>query len=984
MAGKEGGTLRNAGKGVSWVLRTGAIVFAAACAVVASLAEAGGASPEKALAARILAATGVRGGLIVHVGCGDGKLTASLRASDSYLVHGLDTDGAMVVKAREHIRSLGLYGPVSVDCWDGERLPYVDNFANLLVADGARGVPMGEVMRVLAPNGVACIKKDGKWTKTVKPRPKDIDEWTHYLHDATNNAVAHDSVVGPPRRFQWIGSPRWSRHHDHMASMTALVSANGRVFYIMDEGSRRSIQLPAKWFLIARDAFNGAVLWKRRIPLWNTHCWPLKSGPAQLPRRLVAVGDVVYVTLGLDAPLSALDAATGETIRTYEGTKNTEEVIFSDGVLFVQLSDAPLKWLDYRHTDSYVSATVRRGKSEWPWDKKARPIAAIRADTGEVLWKKERPVAHLTLTADAERVLFHDGERIVCLDRGNGGELWKSEPVSGMSISVNFGATLVAYKDTVLFAGGHRRMTALSIKDGKTLWTGKHNRGGHYSPQDLLVIDGLAWSGQIAGGGDSGLFTGRDVRTGEARIECTPDIKTYWFHHRCHRSKATDKYILASRAGIGFVDVRKKHWIAHHWVRGGCLYGVMPCNGLVYAPPHSCGCYLEGKLCGFNALAPAGRFQVPGSRSRDDQDSRLERGPAYAGNPEPGTRNPEPDAWPTYRHDAARSGHTKASVPTDLRLTWQARLGGRLSSVTVADGKLLVARVDAHTVHALDASSGRPVWSCTVGGRVDSPPTIARGRVVFGSADGYVYCLRGSDGELIWRFRAAPVDRRLMAYEQVESVWPVHGSVLVQSDVVHCVAGRSMFADGGLRLCRLDLGTGRKLSETIMNDRDPSTGKNLQVHVKGLTMPVALPDILSSDGKSLYMRSQQFDLEGKRRHIAQIPVSQQQGAGAHLFCEIGFLDDSWFHRSYWLYGRGVSGGYGGWFQAARLVPAGRILVFDDAHVYGYGRKPEYIVNASVLEYRLFAADRKVSAEALARVGKANGKMSQRSRRMNAN
>ena len=70
--------------------------------------------------------------------------------------------------------------------------------------------------------------------------------------------------------------------------MSALVSARGRLFYIMDEGSRISIQLPPKWALIGRDAFNGTELWKREIPEWSPHLWPLKSGPTQLARRLVA------------------------------------------------------------------------------------------------------------------------------------------------------------------------------------------------------------------------------------------------------------------------------------------------------------------------------------------------------------------------------------------------------------------------------------------------------------------------------------------------------------------------------------------------------------------------------------------------------------------------------------------------------------------------------------------------------------------------
>lgn len=83
----------------------------------------------------ILKATGVKGGLIVHIGCGDGRLTAALRASGSYLAHGLDTNAGNVAEAREHIRSRGLYGQVSVDQFQGRKLPYIDNLVNLVVAE---------------------------------------------------------------------------------------------------------------------------------------------------------------------------------------------------------------------------------------------------------------------------------------------------------------------------------------------------------------------------------------------------------------------------------------------------------------------------------------------------------------------------------------------------------------------------------------------------------------------------------------------------------------------------------------------------------------------------------------------------------------------------------------------------------------------------------------------------------------------------------
>ena len=88
------------------------------------------------VAQRILAETGISGGLVVHLDCGDGRLTAALRASDAYLVEGLDTDAKNVQAARRYISSLGLSGKVTADTFDGEHLPYADNLVNLVLVSG--------------------------------------------------------------------------------------------------------------------------------------------------------------------------------------------------------------------------------------------------------------------------------------------------------------------------------------------------------------------------------------------------------------------------------------------------------------------------------------------------------------------------------------------------------------------------------------------------------------------------------------------------------------------------------------------------------------------------------------------------------------------------------------------------------------------------------------------------------------------------------
>ena len=54
---------------------------------------------------------------------------------------------------------------------------------------------------------------------------------------------------------------------------------------------------------------------------------------------------------------------------------------------------------------------------------------------------------------------------------------------------------------------------------------------------------------------------------------------------------------------------------------------------------------------------------------------------------------------------------------------------------------------------------------------------------------------------LAWRFLAAPTDCRIGYFDQLESVWPVHGSVLVRDGLAYVTAGRSTYLDGGIRLC---------------------------------------------------------------------------------------------------------------------------------------------------------------------------------------
>ncbi|NQT38124.1 MAG: class I SAM-dependent methyltransferase, partial [Planctomycetes bacterium] len=418
------------------------------CAAASSAAD----SDDSAAAQRILNATDVRGGLVVHLGCGDGKLTAALRAGESYLVHGLDADIENVDRARRHVHAAGLYGAVSIDRFDGRRLPYVDNLVNLLVAQDRGTVTTDEMRRVLAPGGVAYIREDGQWSMTVKPTPEGLDGWTHHLYDATGIGTGNDTRVGPPRHIQWEAGPPFGRSHENMSSVSAMVSSGGRVFSIMDEGPKASIYLPSEWSLSARDAFSGVGLWKIPIRQWHARLFPLKSGPMQMPRRLVANGDRVYATLGLYAPVSQIDAASGDVLTTYEDTTRAEELLLVDGHLVVVIDEGgdPVPFggrLPVNRPDFTAPEHTIRTVGE-------RSIAVIDTETGETVWKKTQgSVLPLTIAADAGQVYFMRGGALCGVEINTGGKAWETTIVAKTpKVSTSGGPLVLVHRDTVYAA----------------------------------------------------------------------------------------------------------------------------------------------------------------------------------------------------------------------------------------------------------------------------------------------------------------------------------------------------------------------------------------------------------------------------------------------------------------------------------------------------------------------------------------------------
>ena len=895
-------------------------------------------------AQEILNASEIKGGLIVHLGCGNGKLTATLHANDRYLVHGLDADAKNIAKAREYIKSLGIYGKVSVEKFDGKRLPYIDNLINLVVAEDLGEVPMAEVMRVLAPLGIAYLRQGIQWTRTVKRWPEDIDEWQQYLHDADNNAVANDTVVGPPRHLQWVTEPAWSRSHMTIPTVVSMVSSKGRLFSIEDNATAENPFLPGKFSLIARDAFNGLVLWSHPFPDWEPVTRYIKDISIQLQRRLAAIGNTVYCTPGLSAPVTAFDAATGKVIKVYKGTEKTQEFAYNEGLLYLVIGDR-MNSARYNIVKTQASKGISLGGSdpEAPFDgtgfrgayapetpdipNTTCAIVAIDAKSGKTLWRENNIQNYVacTLAIRGQYAVFQTQAGLFCRNRITGGKFWSVEKSisSGDGTEAN---TLVLSDDTV-YAKEGKLLFAYSLEDGTVKWNGTV-ANNYEKSADIFLSAGAVWTGGTQ------KPTSRDTKTGKIIIQISQRMTGPMGHDRCYRNFITERYYINSKTGgADFLRLDGKGEFPNHWVRGTCGMGVLPCNGLLYAPPYSCQCSIGAMIKNMNALYAEDNLTSSNQAVKVERAVRLEKGPAY--DQISGVRRQSSeDDWPTYRKDATRSGVTKTEVSAELKRLWKTNLKTVPSAPVIAEGKVFVSDIHAHTVYALDSSDGSVIWDYVAGSRVDTPPTYYKELVLFGSRDGWVHCLRSSDGALAWRFKDLP-EKTICAFGQLESAWPVNGSVLVKDDIAYFAAGRSSFLDGGIFVYGLNPDTGEVVYDRQMyGPFDPDTGFPA-TGVNGFKS-----DIFVSDGNLLYIRHQAFKAD----------LTLSNSPRLHLIPSAGFLDGTPQHRTYWTFNTGYQVSLGS-------NPSGDILVTDGKDFYevrGFPVKRHSYFDPRISGYKLFA------------------------------
>ena len=160
--------------------------------------------------------------------------------------------------------------------------------------------------------------------------------------------------------------------------------------------------------------------------------------------------------------------------------------------------------------------------------------------------------------------------------------------------------------------------------------------------------------------------------------------------------------------------------------------------------------------------------------------------------------------WPQWRYGAGRGAVSPDELPAELHLQWvrvlaaprpawpasQPWLRFDLSYSPVAAGKrLFVPSMVTDSVTAYETDSGAERWRFVTDGPVRLAPVVHKGRVYFGSDDGYLYCVDAETGRLVWRFRGGPSDRKVLGNERLISTWPVRGGPVLLDGTLYFSAG---------------------------------------------------------------------------------------------------------------------------------------------------------------------------------------------------
>jgi len=317
-----------------------------------------------------------------------------------------------------------------------------------MLTSGGTTVSKQEIDQVLRPyGGVSLLGSKGfanseiSWNKFVRGGLDGAGSWTQQYGNPQNTACSGDELVNGPLGILWFGEPGPVGMVERHAEAVSPVLIDGRLFVQGEE------------IVMAVDAYNGTLLWQRKIP-----------GAVRVKIKgdcgnLAVTEDSLYVAA--QDKCYRLDTATGQTVRVFNVPES------SDG--------SPRRW-------GYVSVenNILYGSTSAPVKEEYAALLKVAVENGRWKDKDEIPPQYKQ-RYDSSKKLF---------------------PVPDENLLRAFQRSGTLYRDMMSFAKGGEflqagavtgnlmvsdKIFAIDIETGKLLWV--HN-GDRIANITVVIADG--------------------------------------------------------------------------------------------------------------------------------------------------------------------------------------------------------------------------------------------------------------------------------------------------------------------------------------------------------------------------------------------------------------------------------------------------------------------------------------------------------------
>jgi outer membrane protein assembly factor BamB len=727
---------------------------------------------------RIIERSGLQNGVAAIIGI-DRALTLELAKASKLIIHVRAEDAGAVYQMRRDMNDAGFgINRIIVESGSTGRLPYAENSIDLLVrtatATAIARPSKNEILRVLRPQGFAFTAPNSKSMGFLrKPPMAGAGDWSHWENKPDNNPVSSDKIIKAPYMTQFMSLP----YYIGMPSVTT--AAAGRTFLAIGHIAHHEREWEGLLRLIARNGYNGQVLWERKLPL----------GYLVHRSAFIATKDVFYMLNGDHCLL--LDSRTGAELGQLDIPKvkgDWKWMAMHDGKLYALIGKPDPK-TEIMKGDRSIGGWSWGDLSKGYYENRVpfgfgHTLVAFDLKRKEIAWQFDEDdgvnIDARGMAIHGNRIFFYSPDHhLKCLAADTGSFRWENDdkdvlglierPGKGLVSTPGFrtACLMVASEDALLIQGQTRmNVVGISAADGKLLWQKKKITNN----PNAIFVDGKF----VLGVGKRGTHVVVDPVSGKEE----EDLK--FFKRACTRLTATEDSFFCRGEGTLRFDRKTKKVLVDGSVRPACNDGALPANGMLYVGPWQCDCNLS--IIGHVGKTSAGNFDF----SLKQNVNRLQKGTAFRPSAARGNRRD----WSTYRGNNERS----ASVPVNFAMPaaqrWQHRPDRPfIPSAPTSAGEMIYLAGDDGQVRGIDAKTGRLRWRYLTPAPIKYPPSISNGRAYVGCSDGHVYCLSADRGELLWRFRAAPVERHIMVYGNLVSTWPVNSGVMIHNGTAYFAAG---------------------------------------------------------------------------------------------------------------------------------------------------------------------------------------------------